>query len=284
MYLFCDIGGTKTRIAYLKDENNLEIFKVFKTPERFEEGILKIKNSVLDLIKKNNISYAVFGVAGPLNKEKTKMVSSPNLPDWAGKPLLLKLKEALLVSVVLENDSALAALGEATFGAGKDKKIVAYLTISTGVGGARIVDKKIDVNSYGFEPGHHILNIEEALCAECSERGEFQDYIGGRSIEAREGKRPEDIKDEKFWDYASKICAYGVNNAIVFWSPDVVVLGGGLIINSKEFGISLKKVNLYLKDILKIFPYDIQIKKAELGDFSVLYGGLSLIRNNNIKF
>jgi glucokinase len=49
-------------------------------------------------------------------------------------------------------------LGEAVFGAGKGREIVVYMTISTGVGGARIVGGKIDASAMGFEPGHQIID------------------------------------------------------------------------------------------------------------------------------
>src|SRR4030066_415253 len=44
-------------------------------------------------------------------------------------------------------------------GAGKGFNIVAFLTIGTGVGGARIVGGKPDANVFGFEPGHQIIDL-----------------------------------------------------------------------------------------------------------------------------
>lgn len=53
----------------------------------------------------------------------------------------------------LANDADLVGLGEAVYGAGKGYKVVAYFTVSTGVGGARIVNKRIDKGVFSFEPG-----------------------------------------------------------------------------------------------------------------------------------
>ena len=70
--------------------------------------------------------------------------------------------------------------------------------------------------------------------------------------------------------------AIGLNNIIVEWSPDVVVLGGSMITGDPS--ISIEKTENYLKEILKIFPKLPAIRKAELGDFGGLYGALAFIK------
>jgi len=269
MYLLFDIGGTKTRIAFSPDEKNFEKPEVFSTPKDFDEGILAIKKAAEKVSKGREIKALCGGIAGSLNKEKTETLVLPNIKAWERKPLAEKLKEVFGVSVFLENDAALVGLGEAVCGAGKDYKIVAYITISTGVGGVRVVNKKIDINSFGFEPGHQIINFSK-------EDGpkSLSEYVSGKWIKKIYGKEPKEIKDEKMWEEAAKILAYGICNVIVFWSPDLVVLGGGMMASP---GISLKKVNFFLKDTIKIFPEYSEIKKASLGDFGGLYGALEYV-------
>ena len=72
----------------------------------------------------------------------------------------------LLTDGYLANDSDLDGLGEATVGAGKGFNIVAYITVSTGIGGVRIVGGKIDVSTYGFEPGHQIIDADGSIYSE----------------------------------------------------------------------------------------------------------------------
>ncbi|MBI3671423.1 ROK family protein, partial [Candidatus Azambacteria bacterium] len=148
-----------------------------------------------------------------------------------------------------------------------------YITVSTGVGGARIVNGKIDANRFGFEPGHQIIDFEEAHCSFCSTKGELEDYVSGKSLMEKFKKRPEEIKDEKVWRELATTLAYGINNVIVFWSPDVVVLGGSMMNNP---GISAEDIKLHLKDTLTIFPEYSDIKLASLGDIGGLYGALEL--------
>ncbi len=103
--------------------------------------------------------------------------------------------------------------------------------------------------------------------------------ISGKALQEKTGKHPREITDQKVWDEFAKILAFGLNNIIVEWSPNVVVLGGSMI--TGDPAIPLFKVEMHLKEILKIFPELPAIKKAELGDFGGLYGGLAYLRNTN---
>jgi glucokinase len=111
-----------------------------------------------------------------VDKQAKKLVKSPHLPKWVDKPLGSRLEKALGVKVLLENDAALAALGEAVFGAGRRAEIVGYLTISTGIGGARVVDGRIDKKSVGFEPGHMIIDVGNKV-------GYWEDFASGTAME-----------------------------------------------------------------------------------------------------
>jgi len=59
------------------------------------------------------------------------------------------------------------------------------------------------------------------------------------------------------------------------WSPDIIVLGGGLIIGEV---ISIDSARKYLSEIMKVFPEIPEIKKAELGDMGGLYGVLAFLK------
>lgn len=252
---------------------------VVSTPKDFNEGIDTLKRIIGNIEKEltaenRAVTAIVGGIAGPLNEDQTMLVKSPNLGGWVGHDIKNTLREAYKVPVVLENDSALVGLGEAHFGAGRGKAIVVYLTISTGVGGVRIVDGKIDREALGFEPGHQIIDPDNSLCPTC-DGNDLEAYVSGTSIEKRYGKKPYEIRDDAVWDELAKFLAYGINNTIVHWSPDIVVLGGSMM---KEIGIPVPAVQKYLTEIVKIFPQLPEIRKAELGDFGGLYGSLAYAR------
>jgi len=275
MFALFDIGGTKTRVSISEDGITLGEPKIFDTPENFEVGIKRLKEAIMGLIGDRKIEVCAGGIAGPLDEEKDGLIGGPNLSGWVGKPLKKRLQEVLNTRVFIENDSSMVALGEAVHGAGKGYDIVAYITISTGVGGSRIVDGKIDESSIGFEPGHQIIDADKTLCPDC-DGNDLESYISGGAIEKRYRKKPYDITDEKFWNEIAKFLAYGLNNVTVHWSPDVIVLGGSMM---KVPGIKVSEVDAHLKDILKIFPLLPVIKKAELGAVGGLYGSLAYLKS-----
>ncbi len=253
------------RIAVSKNGKHISKPKIIPTPAHFEEAMRVFADNVSALKGKAKITMAVGGVAGPLDAKKTKLVNSPHLPGWIGKDLKKEIQKiAGTKKIYLENDAALSGLGEAHFGAGKGKDIVAYLTVSTGVGGARIVNGYIDSNAMGFEPGAQIVHDGKSL----------EHYISGAAMTARHRKKPHEITDHAVWDEAARYLAYGIHNMIVHWSPDRIVVGGSVMLNC----ISLAKVIAYTKECMHIFPELPEIKKAALGDVGGLYGALALLK------
>lgn len=262
MYLLVDIGGTNTRVAVARNRESFSKSILLSTPQLFDEGIRQIQEAANKLVeKKDELKGVIVGVAGPVNRDGSRLMNAPNLRDWVNQPLQERIKEALSASVVVVNDTDLVGLGEAHFGAGRERRIVAYITVSTGIGGSRIVDGKVDAYSLGFEPGHQILDMKNSL----------EDLASGASLFRTHGVAPADIHDEAVWEEEARILAYGVHNTIVFWSPDVVVLGGSLM---KK--ISIERVNAYAEDFLQIFPECPPIVAGELGNEGGLWGALSL--------
>jgi len=253
--------------------------EIAPTPQNFEEGIKSFTETYKKVIAGKKIKAAAGGIPGAINPSKEKIIQNFNLPDWVGKPLKKELLKIIGGQVYLQNDADMVGLGEAVVGAGRGFSIVAYVTVSTGVGGVRIVNRKIDTGTYGFEPGYQVIDADGSIDPDfLSSKSRYgnkiaylQRLISGKDMEKRFGKKPAEITDKKIWDEMAKLLAYGLNNTIVHWSPDVVVLGGGMM---KTPGISVERVKFHLKDILKIFPKHPEIKRAELGDVGGLHGAL----------
>lgn len=235
--------------------------KILPTPPDFEQGITAIKQVADELSQGQKIAKIAGGVAGPLDKEKTTLIKSPHIEGWVNRPLKQRLTEIFGAQVLLENDTALVALGEAAAGAGIGKNIVAYLGIGTGVGGARIVNGKIDANSLGFEPGHQIIDIDGNPC-QCGGKGHLETYVAGRYLD----------RNTADWDQVAKYLAVGLNNTIVHWSPDMVILGGSVMQS-----IPLDQVKNYLKENLSIFPQAPDVVLSKLGSEAGFYGGLTTL-------
>lgn len=258
------------RGAFSKDGSTVDAFLKISTPKNFEDGITalsRMASEVREAAGGGEIVACAGGIAGPLDPGKYMAIGGPNIPSWHDKPLKYALEEVLRVPVLLENDAVMGALGEANFGAGKGKNIVAYLTVGTGMGGARTVGGNVDATAFGYEPGWQIINTHGA------EKYLWQ-LISGASVTRKTGMLPREITDEKFWDEQAKILAYGVHNIALLWSPDIILLGGSMM---KEVGIPIEKVRLYAKNAMKIFPSMPPIEHATLGDESGIYGALALL-------
>lgn len=286
MYILFDIGGTKMRLAASRDGKTFEEPQRVPTPLDFAEAMRQFRHIAQELANGERVEAMAGGVAGPFDRERTKLVNAPNLPDWVQKPLKDELSSiADGAPVLLENDTAVVGLGEATFGAAKGYGMVAYVSVGTGVGGARIVDGAIDKSVFGFEIGHQYISVEKthagSVMCSCGASGHLEGYISGTGFQRRYGKKPVEIADSAIWEEAAKVVAYGLNNVIVHWSPDVVVLGGSMILG--ERAISIDTVATYLKHICAIFPELPKIKKAQLGDDGGLHGALVLLKYSVIR-
>lgn len=231
MNVIFDIGGTNTRVGVSKRGRDIDDLVIYKTPWTYKEGRDKLIASARALAKGERITGVAGGLAGILSLDGKKIYDSPNLPQWNRKPIHEDLEKAFRCEVQIANDADLAGLGEAHFGAGRGFKIVAYLTISTGIGGCRITNGKLDPSYLGFEPGFQIPEMN------------FNNL------------------------------APGIHNAIVFWSPEVVVLGGGRM---KDPKIKISQIKRQLKKTLAFYPKLPQIRRAKLGDLGGLLGALEI--------
>ena len=277
MHLLFDIGGTNMRFAVSSDGKGFNEPIIVPTPKDFNEGLRTITRIAGELVGKEAITAAAGGISGLLNPEKSILVHASYLTGWRNKPLKMELEKVLGVSVHIENDAAIVGLGEAVYGAGKGHGIVVYITVSTGIGGARIVDGKIDRGAYGFEPGHQIIQLDSTIaCPGCGGVGHLEGFTSGTAVERKYGKKPHEVTDEAVWDEVARHLAYGLNNASGHWSPDAVVMGGSMMI--KKPGVDINRVREYIDKTLTIFPNKPELKLAELGHVGGLWGALAYLR------
>ena len=260
MYILIDIGGTKTRVALTEHREAFLEPVVFPTPQNFEEWMTQLKETSATLSQGKKIHGVVVGLPGTITKDGVIEVT-PNLPEWSEVPLKEKLEKYFSCSALLENDAALVGLGEAMFGAGKGHPIVAYITISTGVGGVRIVDGKIDRNIFGFEIGHTIIEKDR----------DVESLISGGALERRFGKPSHEVHDVGLWEQVNHYAGVFGANTTMYWSPSIVVYGGP-VMNDLHIEIIEKEA----KQLLHMYKETPLFVRATLKDFGGIYGALAL--------
>ncbi|MDA1169239.1 MAG: ROK family protein [bacterium] len=271
MFIVFDIGGTNTRVAGSVDGKTLGEVVIYPTPQDYSDGIQALAETAKRLAANTPITAIAGGVPGPMDLSHTQILKAPNMKDWNNKPLQQDLQQLLNTTVRLENDTAMWALAEAHTGAGKGKNIVVYITVSTGVGGTRIVNGQIDKSAFGFEIGHHTINPSGPICG-CGGVGHLEAYIGGNAMEKRYNKKPKDITDEAVWEDATAFLAIGLLNTCVFWSPHIIILGGSMM---KSF--SMERVLASTKSLNYIVDTLPEIQRSILGESGGLIGALHFL-------
>ena len=200
----------------------------------------------------------------------------------------------------------MGVLGEYKYGAAKGYKNVVGLFVGTGMGGGLILNGELFTGNEfkAAEYGHMILDPEGPLC-NCGQRGCLEafsskqgmsSYIRQQVSRGRKSSMAEAVADGVFKSKALKnalaegdtvareavnrACHYlaiASGNLVNTFSPDVVVYGGGVIEAVGDIFIEkiLAEVDRYCMPSIRT---TVDFKKAALGDDSILYGALSMIK------
>lgn len=289
-YLGIDIGGTNIRAAILDEELNLiDKFKmeneVEKGPEyNLDKLILESKNRWSD---KNIVSIGA-GCPGPLNIKKGIIIKAPNLKGWDNFNVKKYLEDKFKLPVDINNDANIAGYSEAIVGAGKGCESVYYMTISTGVGGGFIYKGEIisGSNSIAAEIGNMIINEDTYKHANMNPGGLEGQCSGVNIARVASDKLGYEVTTKEVFEEVKKgneiakeiINSWVVNiskaiaNIILVVDPEVVVLGGSVIINNPSY---LEDIKREVKE--RVFEgVNIDIRLAEIGDDTGLIGAAIL--------
>lgn len=247
-----DIGGTNLRIALISEEG--KVIKKIKVSsgERILESLL---DSIARIIN-SDVAGIGIGVAGLIDHEKGTVLRSPNLPAIEGINLVETLKERFKIPVAIENDANVAALGEKWLGAGKEFKNFVHLTIGTGIGGGVIYNEKL--MNISAEIGHMVIVASGTPCS-CGNNGCLETYASAKAILSKAINSLEsgtesilrELYGGNFYRLTSediytsalegdglsrtilreagKYLGIGITNIINIFSPQAIVLSGGLI-------------------------------------------------------
>lgn len=275
-YVLFDIGGTKTRVAVSDDLESFGSVETFKTPVSFADGMLKLFQTI-DRLSDDVPTAIAGGIRGLVNEEKTGIDNDAVLKKWAGKSIADEVEQRYGgIPFFLENDAAIAGVGEAVFGAGKGLDIVAYHTVSTGVGGVKVERGDIDDASIGFEPGHQILDIDRTVLGEDIDPT-LENLVSGTAVGERFGVKAYEIpQSDSVWNELAEYLGQGLRNTILYWSPDAIVLGGAMIVGNPA--IPVDAIRKYTVEALDGFVTSPLITAAKLGDEAGLYGAMAILK------
>jgi glucokinase len=264
MYAIFDVGGTTTRVACSKTGKTFEEVKKLPTNSTaggFENFIAQLKQE----LHGRGIKAVAGGLPGHAN-HSDGLRYTHNMPGWSGVAVKDRLEAALGVPVYLDNDTAVVGLGEAVHGAGRGYSQMVYMTVSTGINGARIVNGAIDVSVTGWELGSMLLPNEAGQLVQ------LESLTGGSALARRYGQPPRELRDPAIWHQEARHLARALHNTILHWSPQVVVYGGSMMRD-----IPLESIRRELAELPRVFEHQPELKLAELGDEGGLHGALALL-------
>jgi glucokinase len=301
-----DLGGTRVRAARVDQQGNiLDRTEVPTASLAGPEAVLDQVAGVVRTIKQNasGVDLAGVGVSapGPLDTIRGVALGLPTIKGFDNYPLLSELKNRLQLPVILENDAIAAAIGEWRFGAGAGYANIVYVTVSTGIGGGVIVDNHVVRGRQGMacHIGHMILVPDGAPC-NCGCIGCFEAYGAGPAFEARAnwkaathpgtvlGRHGQSIDAEAVFTAAqagdalsqelvreeSEILGTGFTSLAHVFSPDVIIMGGGL---SNQFEALYGGIQNRFQQLAMAAFKNTRIMCAKLGGNSGLIGAASMV-------
>jgi predicted NBD/HSP70 family sugar kinase len=261
MKLVFDLGATKTRMALIGSEK-LEAV-VESTTDSTAGGFARFLGLMEQLAGGQQLEAIVGGVAGQLEGERGELVLATNLPQWLGVGFKAGIHKSFDCPVYVSNDVVIGGLGEAHTGSGITSGIMAYVTISTGVNGVRIVDGAVDTSIVRYEIGKQLI---------AEDRGQaisWESLVGGAAMHDRIGREPKQVRSEKVWRGEERHVAVGIYNTLLHWSPELVVCGGSMMRD-----IDLEVVSRELQGLPKVGLDWPRLSRAKLGALAGLHGAV----------
>lgn len=169
-----------------------------------------------------------------------KIKYAANIPELENMNLGELMQKRLKILVNTINDANAAALAEAVLGAGKGYRSVYYITVSTGIGGGLVIDRKIWTGSAGYagEAGGVLTGRKGGLFAESVEMSASGSALikRGSAVSGRKLKDAGEVlsaslhgepwaaalSEQMVYELAA-LCA----NISYIVNPDIFVFGGG---------------------------------------------------------
>jgi glucokinase len=254
-----DLGGTSIRAAVATGPGAHGTPVHRDTPA--EQGAAAILDACADAVREatggQTPEGAAIGIPGPLNPDTGVVSAAPNLRGLEGVNARDELSKRLHCPVAIQNDARIAGYAEWTLGAGRGTTQFIFITVSTGIGGALVLNgvPHQGAAATAGEVGHMAAGITGPACGQ-GHPGCLQGVASGTAIAheaaaaVRSGTATSlrsvpldtlsavDVQtaahagDElacELFGRAGHALGRGVGTLVNVLSPEVFAIGGGLI-------------------------------------------------------
>jgi glucokinase len=310
MFLGIEIGGTKLQLAVGVGDGTplVELLRAEIRTEDGAGGILRQIESIgRALLERHRPTAIGIGFGGPVDAEEGRTITSHQVEGWNDFALTAWCRETFGLPAAISNDADAAGLAEAVFGAGRGHRIVFYITVGSGIGGAMVIDGHVYGGGRGIasEIGH----LRPGLAAD-DPRATVESISSGFGIAVAGQKwlrsaEPHDsaaielmsrcdgqieqlsgrmVVDAAFagnaaaqgiFAHALQTLGWAVAQMITLVAPQVVVIGGGVPLAGEAmfFAPLRREVARYIfPPLAKLYA----IVPAALGEKVVVHGALAV--------
>jgi len=305
-----DLGATLIRgvLADLDAEIVMEV----QLPTGKEDGYDAIIGNLVGVVERllsnrgldtDSVIGLGVGVAGLLDKEKKVVKFSPDF-GWQNVNFKDDLEARISIPLFIENSTRLMALGEKSYGQGKDLRNFIVVNVGYGVAAGIVVEGQLIDGGAGYsgEFGHMTIAPDSDVICECGRNGCLEAFASGRSIgfAARRdlpegnmlmdlcGGKPERIDAKMVFEafkegdsYAENICmnairslSVGVANLIHLLDPTHVYIGGGVSMNGKLFW---EPLNSEIRNRVLLPNREVKILPAEFKEYATVIGSIAMV-------
>lgn len=310
LLLAIDIGGTKTALAIASPTSQSIDFYLerhqFATPATGKRAVAALLAAARELVGDRAVAGIGVSFGGQVSTDQRPSVKSLVIPGWEHLDLRTELAQALGgAPTLIANDGEAAARGEyLTIPVEQRPETLAYLTVSTGVGGAFLVSGRPHRGHHGLaaEVGHipvrsdgrcpcggtgHLETfasgpaIARAAAAALVEKPHEDSrlrvaHAAGRSLTAQDvdrAARQGDALAAAILAEAGTLVGRAVALISLLFDPDAVIIGGGVAQAGNAFWAALLRAARF--EAL----HDTIVQPARLGTDSALRGALELARD-----
>ncbi len=314
LILGVDLGGSK--IGAIVADAWANIIARDNRDTCAEQGYEEVMGRIIQSIKQVMASPQVtssadivgigIGAAGACEAASGVVTSSPNLPGWVDIPLRDIIQREFGLPTYLDNDAAVAALGEHRFGAGVGIDNLIYVGVGTGIGGGIIIDGRLYRGASGAagEMGHMTIDVHGPRC-NCGNIGCWETFASGTALAREAVKRIEagaettilsfcqgDLKkvgaeavylaavsgDELAGELILRTGRYlgvGLVNLVNIFNPELILIGGGL----SQMGQLLlaPAVEVVKERAFELPAKAVRIELAHLGTDAGVLGAVALV-------
>ena len=305
-----DIGGTGTKFGIVdKDGNVIFSGEMYTKKHKDIEGfIVELHGLLCELIEKAGGigKFRGIGVGAPNGNFYTGNIEyAPNLP-WSGIiPIAKMMSDKFQLPVTLTNDANAAAIGEMMYGAAKGMRDFIMITLGTGVGSGIVANGQVMYGHDGFagELGHTIVIPDGRMHQGTGKRGSLESYASATGVrltalemlenstedsllrtadkETLDSKVVYDaaIKGDKLameiFEFTGKILGLALANAVMFSSPEAIILFGGL---TKSGDLILKPTRKHMEEnLIQVFQNKVKILVSHLKESDAAILGASAL-------